>query len=114
MFGSVALPVPLGIFEDDVSIGAEAVRTVGHIIAASLPPHAVACVTAATSSSSRCPTAPKLKPGRPPRSFVARPTPRPRSWPGFLSQGALSISVGQACRSLDRDGHESAIRDYES
>lgn len=95
--------------------GAEAVRTVGHIIAASLPPTAVGCryggdefvvVLPFCSASQAQHLADDLRR----KVNAAAPVLAGRSFP----QGTLSISVGLACRSIDRTVLRSIGADYES
>lgn len=95
--------------------GAEAVRTVGHIIAASLPPTAVACryggdefvvVLPFCGASEAQQLADDLRR----KVNAAAPVLAGRSFP----KGTLSISVGLACRSVDRTAYRSSGPDYES
>jgi len=94
--------------------GAEAVRTVGHIIAASLPPTAVGCRYGGDEfvvALPRCTKSPAKWIADDLRRKVnaASPVLAGIPFPG----GTLSISVGLACRSSDRDAH-SAGNDDES
>ena len=95
--------------------GAEAVRTVGHIIAAPLPPKAVACryggdefvvVLPFCGASQAQHLADDLRR----KVNAAAPALAGRSFP----KGTLSISVGLASRSVDRTANRSSGPDYES
>lgn len=95
--------------------GAEAVRTVGHIIAASLPPTAVACryggdefvvVLPFCGASQAKHLADDLRR----KVNAAAPVLAGRSFP----KGTLSISVGLASRAVDRTVYQSGGPDYES
>jgi diguanylate cyclase (GGDEF)-like protein len=95
--------------------GAEAVRTVGHIIAASLPPTAVACryggdefvvVLPFCSASQAKHLADDLRR----KVNAAAPVLAGRSFP----TGTLSISIGLASRAVERTVHQLGGPDYES
>jgi len=95
--------------------GAEAVRTVGHIIAASLPPTAVACryggdefvvVLPLCDASQARHLADDLRR----KVNGAAPVLAGRSFP----KGTLSISIGVACRSADRTVYRAGGPDRES
>jgi len=95
--------------------GAEAVRTVGHIIAASLPPTAVACryggdefvvVLPFCGASQAKHLADDLRR----KVNAAAPVLAGRSFP----KGTLSISIGLASRAVDRTIYQSGGPDYES
>jgi diguanylate cyclase (GGDEF)-like protein len=95
--------------------GAEAVRTVGHIIAASLPPTAVACryggdefvvVLPVCGASQAKHLADDLRR----KVNAAAPVLAGRSFP----KGTLSISIGLASRAVDRTVYQSGGPDYES
>ena len=95
--------------------GAEAVRTVGHIIAASLPPTAVACryggdefvvVLPFCGASQAKHLADDLRR----KVNAAAPVLAGRSFP----KGTLSISIGLASRAVDRTVYQSGGPDYES
>jgi diguanylate cyclase (GGDEF)-like protein len=95
--------------------GAEAVRTVGHIIAASLPPTAVACryggdefvVVLPFGSASQ---AKHLADDLRRKVNAAAPVLAGRSFP----TGTLSISIGLASRAVERTVHQLGGPDYES
>jgi diguanylate cyclase (GGDEF)-like protein len=95
--------------------GAEAVRTVGHIIAASLPPTAVACryggdefvvVLPFCGASQAKHLADDLRR----KVNAAAPVLAGRSFP----KGTLSISIGLASRAVDRTVYQSGGPDCES
>jgi diguanylate cyclase (GGDEF)-like protein len=95
--------------------GAEAVRTVGHIIAASLPPTAVACryggdefvvVLPFCGASQAKHLADDLRR----KVNAAAPVLAGRSFP----KGTLSISIGLATRAVDRTVYQSGGPDDES
>jgi diguanylate cyclase (GGDEF)-like protein len=95
--------------------GAEAVRTVGHIIAASLPPNGVGCRYGGDEFVVALPLCDESHATRIAGNLCRKvnataPVLAGRPFP----PATLSISIGLACRSVDRGASESAGTEYES
>jgi len=95
--------------------GAEAVRTVGHLIAASLPPNGVGCRYGGDEFVVVLPSCDKSQ-----ATLIAGDLRRKVNAAAPVLAGlpfptaTLSISIGVACRSFDRNASESAGTEYES